>query len=175
MFSWIIRPFQRRIYADNREKLIAAFHKNASDSIAKAIAGLELLTTPTTFEGNCIDLPLSGKLELRTPTFEVIIKRLEHSLKEYHRLSGSKRIEWIPFPNVISKDKDKFVGRWLDGYFNVTHPELLREDLKYAKALVKVLASLTQPNSSSDELEDILQRETAHIVRDINTIVEHYL
>ncbi|MGL5397177.1 MAG: hypothetical protein ACRDBQ_18170 [Shewanella sp.] len=179
MFKWLsffIKPFQRKAYADRRDKLLSAFHKNAPDSAEKVLAGLELLTTPTELDGACPVLSLSGKLELRTANFNILVRRMEHSLGEYNRLCNQRKIQWVPLSADIAKEKDKFEGRWLDNYFQTAEPDKVTADLNYMKEMVIVLNNLLNTKErDSFELDDILYGQTVYILRELNTIVEHYL
>lgn len=172
MLSWCTQWIRRRFYKRRREALHAAFHNNGNNLYLKVLSGLELLTLPNNHGSNDYpELPVIGKLVAATPTFSLLVERLEFAFLDHAlMLTGC---EPKPFPEHLKKEKHPAINRWVDLYFNTTDADVLREKLRHVLELLQqheeAYVNKTQPENS------VLWNRTQHILRELDTIVEHYL
>lgn len=174
MFKWLNSRLKRYAVKQRRSFLEAEFHKNTRNPFQRALAGLELLTEPLEYNGSQYKpLSVRGKLELRISDFDTLYERLEFYLREYTRVTHGSSQEWLPLPNELDKKKDETELRWIDRYFGTTDPEVVRTKLGKAFALIDLYRPAFTERETPEQ--DALANMTAHIFRELDTIVEHYL
>lgn len=174
MFNWLNTRLKRYAVKQRRSFLEAEFHKNTRNPFLKVIVGLELLTEPLEYNGaQYKPLSVRGKLELRVANFDILYERLEFYIREYTRVANGSSQMWLPLPDELDKKKDESSLRWIDQYFATTEPEAVRAKLRKAFALIDLYRPAFTERDTAEQ--DALANMTAHIFRELETVVEHYL
>lgn len=172
MLSMCMRWFYRRAYKRRREALHAAFHNNGNNLYRRLISGLELLTQPLEFNSTeYVELPLIGKIKRTTPTFSLLMERLDFLIKDYALMqSGCEPRE---FPAHLRKERHPDLPRWLDLYFDTVDAETVRRRLSDVYILLHTYEGAFTDLSSPEN--NVLWNRSQHILRELEQIVEHYL
>ena len=176
LFKWVSRPLKRIAYKRRRSIMEGDFHNIASNRLSRVLIGLELLTEPLEYGGSdYVPLSLEGGLDLRTPTITILKDRLDFLFSEYNRVLGStlKNPEWVALPQRLSVKEDKNGIKWLDEYFNTSDPEKVRDVLRLFSGTF--LMFLENDDGKGNTERDVFLNQTSHILRELETIVEHYL
>jgi hypothetical protein len=174
MLNWLTHVLKKKAYKRRRSFLEAEYHKNTPNMLARVAVGLELLVEPLEYKGDVyLPLPLSGNLSVRAQTIDTLVLRLQFLYLEYNRVLASpgNQPEWSTLPGNLSKKLDSDDRKWLDEYFATSSEEKARD--KLLKALV-VLVSFRENESEGPE-RDVFLNQIGHILRELETIVEHYL
>lgn len=174
MFNWLARVVKNKAYKRRRSFLEAEYHKNTSNRLKRVLVGLELLTEPLEYNGETyLPLPLEGVVATRTQTMDILYARLEFLFMEYNRVLASPGSypEWSTLPSSLSKKLDTDERKWLDEYFTTSRQEVARDKLR--RALV-VLVSFDENGTDNPE-RDVFLNQIGHILRELETVVEHYL
>ncbi|QXO09676.1 hypothetical protein pEaSNUABM11_00252 [Erwinia phage pEa_SNUABM_11] len=174
MFNWLTRIIKNKAYKRRRSFLEAEYHKNTPNRLKRVLVGLELLTEPLEYNGDTfLPISLEGVVAVRTQTMDTLNNRLEFLFMEYNRVlaSPSPNPEWSVLPGNLSKKLDTDDRKWLDEYFATSRDELARDKLR--RALVLLLSFDENDNQSPER--DVFLNQTGQILRELETIVEHYL
>lgn len=174
MLNWLSRVIKSKAFKRRRSMLEAEYHKNTPNRLNRVLIGLELLTAPLEYNGNAyLPLSLQGTLDMRTQTMDILTARLEFLYMEYNRVLASPGSypEWSTLPSSLSKKLDTDEQKWLDDYFQTAREDVVREKLIRPWA---ILTSFKENESESPE-RDVFLNQTSHILRELETIVEHYL
>ena len=174
MFNWLTRVIKAKAYKRRRSFLEAEYHKNTPNRLERVLNGLELLSAPLEYKGESyLPLPLVGTLALRAQTMDILVARLEFMYMEYNRVLAStgNYPDWSELPKSLSKKLDSDEEKWLDEYFATSHETVVRDKLIKAWA---VLSSFKENETKSPEREVFLN-QISHILRELETVVEHYL
>jgi len=175
LVNWMFRPITGRLYTRRRNALEAEFHKNTPNRLHKVIIGLRLLTEPVEYGyDSYVDLPVRGTIAVRCQSFQLLSDRLQFLYMEYNRALAStvKNPEWTPLPEKLSPKRDTNSLKWLDEYFETSNPGTIRNsfwDVLEVLQLVESTADNTNPE------RDIFLNQISNILRELETIVEHYL
>lgn len=174
MFNWLTTRLKRYALKQRRSFLEAEFHKNTRNPIRRTIVGLELLTEPLEYNTNqYMPLSVRGKLELRISNFDKLYDRLEFFTREYSRAINGSSQSWANLPDSLDKKKDMVELRWLDNYFGTDDQDAIRSKLRNALELIVLYQTALTGNESPEQ--DVLANQTAHIFRELDTVVEHYI
>lgn len=174
MFNWLNTRLKRYAVKQRRSFLEAEFHKNTRNPFQKVLVGLELITEPLEYNGaTFVPLSVRGKLELRIENFDTLYERLQFYIREYTRVANGSSQTWIALPDELDKKKDDTQLRWIDQYFGTTNPEVVRDKLRKAFALIDYYRPAFTERDTPEQ--DALANMTAHIFRELETVVEHYL
>lgn len=176
LFEWFMRPLRRSAYKRRRGLLEAEFHKNTQNTYQRVMTGLALLTEPLEYGSDrCLPLGLMGSLELRCKSIDQAYLRLHFLLREYNRVlnTTARNPTWSPFPNDNDPKHDKPGVKWLDEYYGTSDSEVARGKLRSIYLLMDnhQLSFTDQTNPERDVLFNL----SRHLVRELETIVEHYL
>lgn len=177
MLTGIITRFKQRLENNRlkalRESLKQEFHKNTHNPYVRVFTGLQLLTLPLNINEEPFRPSLRGFLELRINNIDLVYQRLAFLINEYQRAINRSSIEWIPLPDALNKRNDLAEYRWLDTYFGTSSPEVAAYKLGKLLALIQPYESaFLKPESDEDRA---LVNQTAHLFRELETLIEHYL
>lgn len=172
MLSMCTRWFYRRLYKRHREALHASFHNNGNNLYNRLLSGLELLTQPNSYgSDDYIELTIQGKFIRSTPTFLLLMERLNFIIKDYDlMLTGCDPRQ---IPEHLKKEKHPNIPRWIDLYFNTSDVNAVRKHFENVYALLKPYEDAYSQQTSVEN--NVLWNRTQHILRELEMIVEHYL
>ncbi|ANZ48530.1 hypothetical protein BIZ78_gp045 [Erwinia phage vB_EamM_Caitlin] len=175
-FKWLTNPLKRYVYKRRRSFLEGEFHKNAHNLYQRVMVGLELITEPLVY-GTEVYTPLSltGHVELRCSSVTVVFDRLSFLTRDYSRVINEPgpHPEWSPYPITLEAKNDVTNRKWLDEYFATQDPEVARDALREIFCLLDVYRVAFDKDGDPDK--DVLANRTAHLLRELECIVEHYL
>lgn len=175
LVKWLSTLLRRTAVKSRRRALEAEFHKNTHNTLRRVMVGLELITEPLEYNGSTyMPMSLRGRLELRIGNFGTLLERLEFFISEYNRVSNSNlpNQRWLELPEALDRKGESSEPRWLDHYFGTSDPEMARDKLR------RVFVTLDLYQRAFDKQtpeQDTLYNQTAHIFRELEIIVEHYL
>lgn len=175
LFKWLSTLLRRKAVEARRRSLEAEFHKNTLNTLHRVMVGLELITEPLEYNGKeYLPFSLRGQLELRIRDFDTLVERLEFFISEYNRVSSSNipNQRWLELPEAIDRKGESSEPRWLDHYFGASDPEVAREKLR---TVFNMLEQYQRAFDKQTPEQDTLFNQTAHIFRELEVIVEHYL
>ncbi|QQO90721.1 hypothetical protein pEaSNUABM42_00236 [Erwinia phage pEa_SNUABM_42] len=176
LFEWLTFPLKRYAHKRRRSYLEAEFHKNTQNTYQRVLIGLALLTEPLEYNGNTYrGIDLMGNLELRCKSFDIVHQRFAFLLREYDRVLNTtgRNPDWSPYPAVIDPQQDKPMLRWFDEYFGTSSKDVVRQKLRRTYELLETYRDVY--SSKTNPEQDVLFNLTRHLVRELETIVEHYL
>lgn len=175
LFKWLSTLLRQKAVKSRRRDLEAEFHKNTHNTLQRVMVGLELITEPLEYNGDIYrPMSLRGKLELRIGDFDTLVERLEFFISEYNRVTNSNlpNQRWLDLPESIDRKGEQVASRWLDQYFGTPNPEIARDKLRTVFAMLDLYQCAFDKQTPE---RDTLYNQTAHILRELETIVEHYL
>ncbi|QVW55253.1 hypothetical protein pEaSNUABM29_00213 [Erwinia phage pEa_SNUABM_29] len=176
LFKWLSTLLRRSAVKGRRRSLEAEFHKNTHNTFTRVMAGLELITEPLEYNGTEYrPITLRGQMELQVRNFDTLVERLKFLIDEYNRVTSSARPnqQWLEFPDHLKRKGEGISPRWLDQYFGTSDPEVARDKMLYVFALLDTYRNAFTERQTNDQ--DVLTNQAAHILRELETIVEHYL
>lgn len=167
----IAKRFKRHRVVKTREGLLA-IHRNDPNPIRRLFGGLCYLTfrDDAAKDLRC-EFPLNGSCELSCNNIDIVTGRLTSiNLSWSSAQLGGK---WNPLPDSLSRDNDRLESRWLDRYFLTTDEEDVYDKFVKVKQQLSVLSSpLLEANNPTDV---ILGNQTAHLIRELTVLVEHFI
>lgn len=174
LFKWILTPYYRGAHARLRAYLLEQFHKNQHyGSYERSVVGLEYLLMSQSFgKDNYLPLDLSGQLEARSATFEILLTRLEVIISQARSMIALQSTLWHDLEIIEELKQDKVGKRWKDLYFGSQTQEGVRKQLERALTLLTENEACFESNF---EMLVTFRKFSPILLRELEDIVEHFL
>lgn len=169
LYKWLVLPLMRKLNDAKRRSMLTEFHKISTVRWEKIDLGLRLILGE-----NGKPLQPLGRLDLRTPSFQILEERLIWCIHQCNDLVciGESANMWESWPRTIDPCDDHLGPRWLDVWFGTSDPAVIHESLC---RVFKLMSDNELLFSNDSDVGGVFVRQSSHLLRDLEVVILNYL